>query len=103
MERFLFGCCYYPEHWDFNAIEGDIRRIRDLGMNVIRMGKFAWSLYEPQEEVYDFSWLKRAVACAEKYAIQVLLRTPTAAPPRYEFRSREIRQVAEELERVGHI
>ena len=80
---FLFGCCYYPEHWENGSVERDLERIKGLGMNCIRMGEFSWSMYEKEEGKYDFSLLETAVREAQRLGISVILGTPTAAPPRW--------------------
>lgn len=81
--RILIGCCYYPEHWDETNMETDLARICDLGFNTIRMGEFSWSMYEKEEGKYDFSFLQKAVKLAEKMGLDVILGTPTAAPPKW--------------------
>lgn len=81
--QFLIGCCYYPEHWDENSLQYDINRIKDLGFNTIRMGEFSWSMYEKEEGKYDFSFLKKAVKVAGSAGLNVILGTPTAAPPKW--------------------
>jgi len=82
-EKFLFGCCYYPEHWDECDLEMDMKEIKKIGFNVIRMGEFSWSMYEKTEGNYDFYFLVNAVECAKKYGLNVILGTPTAAPPKW--------------------
>ena len=82
-DKFLIGCCYYPEHWEEDSMVDDIARIKGLGFNCIRMGEFSWSMYEREEGVFDFSFLKRAVKLAEEAGLFVILGTPTAAPPRW--------------------
>ena len=77
------GTCYYPEHWDTECMRSDLARIRDLGFNTIRMGEFSWSMYEPREGQYDFSLLSEAVHLAEEAGLDVILGTPTAAPPKW--------------------
>ena len=83
IKHFLIGCCYYPEHWDDENMEYDLDRIKALGFNIIRMGEFAWSMYEPAEGQYDFSFLRKAVEYAGKIGLDVILGTPTAAPPKW--------------------
>lgn len=83
IKEFLIGCCYYPEHWDETNMENDIIRIKDLGFNTVRMGEFAWSIFEKEEGCFDFSLLEKAVRLAEKNNLYVILGTPTAAPPRW--------------------
>ena len=81
IDKFLIGCCYYPEHWDEGNLAGDLVRIKGLGFNCIRMGEFSWSIYEKEEGKYDFSLLEKAVRLAGELDICVILGTPTAAPP----------------------
>lgn len=83
LNKFLIGCCYYPEHWEKENMKRDFERIRNLGFNCIRMGEFSWSMYESEEGKYNFSLLSEAVAEAEHLGLLVILGTPTAAPPRW--------------------
>lgn len=86
-----FGVDYYPEHWVFpyagTAEEPEARWKRDVelmveaGVNVVRMGEFAWGLYEPEEGRYEFAWMQRAMDLFHGAGIKVVLGTPTAAPP----------------------
>jgi beta-galactosidase GanA len=36
------GAAYYPEAWPLEQIDDDIRLMLKAGMNVMRMGEFAW-------------------------------------------------------------
>jgi beta-galactosidase len=76
-----FGCAWYPEQWSESRWAEDVRLMREAGMNVVRMGEFAWSHLEPEESRYDFDWLERAVDLAGQHSLDVVLCTPTAAPP----------------------
>ncbi|MEK3941452.1 beta-galactosidase [Paenibacillus sp. FSL H3-0310] len=80
-EKFELGVCYYPEHWPENMWEDDYRRMRELGFTIIRMGEFAWSIFEPAEGQFQFGLFDRAIDLAHKYGLQVVLGTPTATPP----------------------
>lgn len=51
------------------------------GINVVRIGEFAWSSMEPTEGQFEFGWLQRAIRLAAKHHIFVVIGTPTAAPP----------------------
>jgi beta-galactosidase len=85
------GTDYYPEHWVYpyagSPEEPESRWERDAelmvraGMNVVRMGEFAWGLYEPSEAQYDFSWMQRAMDVMANAGLKIMLGTPTAAPP----------------------
>lgn len=86
-----FGVDYHPEQWVYPyggtpenpeaAWERDIELMRHAGINVVRLGEFTWGLCEPEEGRYDFGWLKRVMDMLGKAGIQVVLATPTAAPP----------------------
>jgi beta-galactosidase len=51
------------------------------GFNIVRLAEFAWSLIEPKEGCFEFAWLDRAIAILAEHGIDVVLGTPTAAPP----------------------
>src|SRR6058998_2910814 len=80
---FLFGVAYYPEQWEESDWEPDARRMRECGVNAVRMGEFAWALMEPSEGRYDFALFDRAIATMGRYGIKTILGTPTAAPPKW--------------------
>ncbi len=86
-----FGVDYYPEHWVYPLggtpeqpearWQSDVELMAEVGVNVVRMGEFAWGLYEPEEGQYDFDWMRRAMDLCGQAKIKVVLGTPTAAPP----------------------
>jgi beta-galactosidase len=86
-----FGVDYHPEQWVYPyggtadkpeaAWEKDAELMHNAGINVIRMGEFTWALCEPEDGKYDFGWLHRVMDLMGKAGIQVVLATPTAAPP----------------------
>jgi beta-galactosidase len=91
----FFGVDYYPEYsvvpnggddehpetvWE-RAWERDAALMAKAGLNVVRMGEFSWGISEPQEGQYDFDWLHRVMDIMGEHGLQVVLGTPTAAPP----------------------
>jgi beta-galactosidase len=74
------GVSYYPETAGDN-LDRDVKRMREIGINHVRFGEFAWGLEEPREGEYDFSLRERALAKFARAGIGVVLCTPTAAPP----------------------
>ena len=86
-----FGVNYHPEHWVYPYAgtaqepearwKKDVQLMKDAGVNVVRMGEFIWGLCEPEEGKFDFAWLKRAMDLMGEAGIEVVLATPTAAPP----------------------
>jgi beta-galactosidase len=86
-----FGVDYYPEQCVYPyggtpenpeaAWQTDVELMQAAGINVVRLGEFTWGLCEPEEGHYDFGWLQRVMDLLGKAGIQVVLATPTAAPP----------------------
>lgn len=79
------GVDYYPEQWDDRLWEEDADKMKQAGVKIVRMAEFAWSRLEPQEGVYDFAWLDRAVELFTSRGIDVFLCTPTCTPPQWMF------------------
>lgn len=77
------GCCYYPEHWPEAWWTEDARRMREMGLSLVRIGEFAWSRIEPQPGHYDWGWLDRAIETLAGAGLQIILGTPTATPPKW--------------------
>ncbi|MCD7936676.1 MAG: beta-galactosidase [Tannerellaceae bacterium] len=75
------GSYYYPEQWPESEWERDIKNMSELGFEFTHYGEFAWSTMEPEEGTYQFEWLDKAIALAEKYNLKVILCTPTPTPP----------------------
>ncbi|MCW3785844.1 beta-galactosidase [Plebeiibacterium sediminum] len=75
------GAYYYPEHWDESQWDRDLKKMAEMGFEFTHFAEFAWAQLEPQEGVYDFEWLDKAVAIADKYHLKVIMCTSTATPP----------------------
>ncbi len=86
-----FGVDYYPEQWVFpfgGSVENpeaqwvqDAQLMHTAGFNVVRIGEFSWGLCEKEDGKFDFAWLRRVMDILGEHGIQVVLGTPTAAPP----------------------
>lgn len=77
------GCCYFPEHWPEAIWADDARRMRDMGLSLVRIGEFAWSRIEPEAGRFDWGWLDRAIETLHSAGLEVVLCTPTATPPKW--------------------
>lgn len=75
------GAAWYPEHWPESRWPDDVRLMHEAGLTVVRVGEFAWSRLEPEDGRFDLDWLDRAIQLAAKNGLQVVIGTPTAAPP----------------------
>ncbi len=75
------GAYYYPEHWDESQWDRDLQKMAEMGFEFTHFAEFAWAQLEPEEGVYRFEWLDRAIALAAKHNLKVILCTSTATPP----------------------
>lgn len=78
-----FGVSYYPELLDSGEIGRDALLMQQAGLDLVRMGEFAWSRLEGDDGRFDFDWLEEAVETMARHGIKSLLGTPTAAPPKW--------------------
>ena len=78
---FALGSYYYPEQWDSSRWERDLKKMSEIGIRFTHFAEFAWGTLEPEEGIYDFEWLDRAVALAGKYGLKVIMCTPSPTPP----------------------
>src|ERR1044072_4811507 len=81
-QTFLFGVDYYPEQWPESYWQQDAQRMKECGVNVARIGEFAWALMEPGEGAFDFALFDRAIAVLARHGIKTIMGTPTATPPK---------------------
>jgi beta-galactosidase len=77
------GCCYYPEHWPEDLWAEDARRMAAMGLQLVRIGEFAWSRIEPEPGRFDWAWLDRAIDTLAGAGLEIILGTPTATPPKW--------------------
>lgn len=75
------GIYYYPEHWNENQWERDIKRIADMGYEFVHIAEFAWFKMEPVEGQFDFAWLDKVVNLCVKNNLKIVMCTPSATTP----------------------
>lgn len=101
MDKIYLGAAYYPELWDEEELEKDIARCKEVGVNCLRIGEFAWGKMEPEEGKFDFSWLIRVADKLYENGISTVLCTPTATPPRWMLNKYpEMRMIMHDLVRA---
>ena len=83
MKSYQFGVDYYPEHWPRERWPIDAQMMREMGIQIVRMGEFSWQKFEPREGEFHFEELDEAIEVLGKEGIDVILGTPTAAPPKW--------------------
>ena len=100
MNKLYLGAAYYPEMWAEDEVEKDVARCKELGVNCLRVGEFAWGKMEPKEGEYHFEWLKRVVDILYENGIYTVMCTPTCTPPRWFLNKYpETRRVTPDLHR----
>jgi beta-galactosidase len=75
------GTYYYPEQWPREQWQRDFDNIAKMGLQIVHMGEFAWFMMEPRPGDIQFDWLEECVTMAQERSLDVILCTPTAAPP----------------------
>ena len=83
MNEFFLGSAYYPEVWPEENIDGDFKKMKEVGLNSVRIAEFAWSTMEREEGKYDFSLFLKVLDKAKEYGIDVVMCTPSATPPKW--------------------
>lgn len=81
-----FGGDYNPEQWPREVWDEDIALMKEAGVNLVSIGIFSWALIEPEEGVFDFSFLDEIIDLLHAAGIDVDLATPTAVPPAWFYR-----------------
>jgi beta-galactosidase len=79
----LHGGDYNPDQWLEmpEVLEEDVRLMKLARCNTFSVGIFAWTSYERQEGVFDFSWLDRTMDRMAEAGHRVILATPSGAKP----------------------
>ncbi len=83
-----FGVCYYPEQWPEARWAADAAQMAAIGLEMARIGEFAWAAFEPERGRFAWDWLDRAVATLADAGLGVVVCTPTATPPVWLARER---------------
>lgn len=83
MTDLLHGGDYNPEQWldRPDILEEDIQLMKQAGVNVVTLGVFSWSIYEPSEGEFHFEWLESIMNNLYDNGIFTILATPTGARP----------------------
>ena len=81
MDRLLYGVAYYDEYMPEERLRKDMEMMREAGINVIRIAESTWATEEPEDGVFDFTHVRRALEAAQEAGISVIVGTPTYAVP----------------------
>ena len=82
-DAMLHGGDYNPEQWldRPDILEEDIKLMKEAHVNVVTLGVFSWSVYEPVEGEYHFDWLEEIMNNLYENGIYTILATPSGARP----------------------
>ena len=72
-KQIRLGVCYYPEHWSEEIWEDDFKRMKNLGFTYVRMGEFAWTIFEPEEGTFSFALFDKAIDLAHNIGLKVIM------------------------------
>ena len=80
-EKPLYGAAYYSEYTPTDRLDEDIRLMKQANLSVVRIGESTWSVFEPQNGVFQFEWMDRIIDKLSKAGIKIILGTPTYSIP----------------------
>ncbi len=83
IDSFLHGADYNPEQWldRPDILQKDVELMKQTHCNVMSVGIFSWSILEPTEGEFNFSWLDEVLDRLAENGISVFLATPSGARP----------------------
>ncbi len=76
-----FGATYSPVAYSAKTLDKDIKKMKALQMNVVRIGNIPWSLFEKAEDNYSFEWLQQIVNRLYSNGIYTIVTIPGNKPP----------------------
>ena len=79
----LHGGDYNPEQWLDRPyiLSEDMRLMQAANCNEMTVGIFSWSILEPEEGKFDFSFLDKTIDDVYKAGGRIILATPSGARP----------------------
>ena len=83
--HFIHGADYNPEQWidDKSIWDQDMQLMQLANCNEMSVGIFSWSMLEPREGEYDFSFLDEIIEKIHANGGKVILATPSGARPHW--------------------
>lgn len=81
LPKVFYGGDYNPEQFPRDLMQEDMRMFKLAGIDIATVGVFSWALMQPDDEVYDFTWLDEIIDNLHQNGVYVCLATGTAAHP----------------------
>ena len=81
----IHGADYNPEQWihDKTIWDRDMELMQQANCNEMSVGIFSWSMLEPRDGEYDFSFLDEIIEKIHRNGGKVILATPSGARPHW--------------------
>lgn len=80
-KKLYHGAVWYPELWSSHVLDQDLQLMKQAGINAVRIGEFAWSVFEPEEGKADISTFAAFIRMLHQHGIDTVMCTPTVTPP----------------------
>jgi len=88
ISNFIIGSQYYrPPTPPVDEFEQDFKKIKDIGLNTIRVWVM-WRWIERRKDEYNFSEYDKLFELAERHDIKILINIILPTPPKYIYRER---------------
>ncbi len=101
--HFLHGGDYNPDQWSEAIWHEDMRLMKLANCNTMTTAIFAWVRLEPEEGIFDFSWLDKIMDLLAKNGGYTILATPSGARPAWlSAKYPEVLRVSSERQRILH-
>ncbi|RTE04370.1 beta-galactosidase [Paenibacillus whitsoniae] len=101
--KLYHGAAWYPELWEPAVLEQDIEQMKQAGINVVRIGEFAWSAMEPTEGAISLDFFVNVIQQLSASGIETVMCTPTPTPPIWFTHGHPERMyVNEQMQVMGH-
>jgi beta-galactosidase len=102
----LHGSDYNPEQWlkwKDTIWKEDMRLAKLAGLNSLTAGVFSWSTLEPEEGVYQVTWLDEVMDMLAENGFTAVLGTPSGAKPAWLSKKYpEVLRVDDSRQRILH-
>ncbi len=80
---FNYGAAWYPEWEPEGEWKQDLARMREAGLNTVRICEFSWEHFEPRPGEFHFDFYDAVIGRCEQLEIRIVLGIDTVRPPRW--------------------
>ena len=72
----LIATAYHAERWPDSSWAADAQLMRQIGIDVVILGRFAWSRLEPRRDRFHFDWFRQCVDTFGKNQLKTVVALP---------------------------